>query len=77
MTENLTAKQIAVECGITTQTVYVHMAAGKLAHYNYGFGDRAKGKRSTREQVDDWKRRCLVDGPREIRPEHPKFRNFK
>ena len=73
----LTAKQIAVECGITVRTVLRHMEVGTLAYYSYGLGDiRPHGKRSTRQQVDDWKRRCLVDGPREIRPEHPKFRNF-
>ncbi len=68
-TETLTTTQIAAECGISAQTVRRDMDSGKLAHYRYG-----SRRVSTREQVDEWQRRCLVEGPREVRPLHPMFR---
>lgn len=67
--EALTTTQIAAECGISAQTVRRDMDSGKLAHSRY------RSRRiSTRDQVDDYRRRCLVEGPRESRPLHPDFR---
>ncbi len=67
--ETLTTTQIAAECGISAQTVRRDMDSGKLAHYRYG-----SRRISTREQVEEWRRRCLVEGQQEIRPLHPDFR---